>query len=84
MLTDAEKVREISSQLALLPYFGGDMSKHILVKVGPYHNGDGNETTALRYRLISDLKHQSKASDAIFAALTATAEKLGISVVTTY
>ncbi|GGB15987.1 hypothetical protein [Puia dinghuensis] len=84
MLSDAEKQREISNQLALLPYFGGDMSKHILVEVGPYGNEQDAEVTALRYRIISDLKHQPGVSDKIFEALTKAAHKLGISVVASF
>lgn len=85
MLTDAEKLREVSNQLAILPYFGGTMSDHIIIEVGPFRNEQGIEITALKYRIIStQLKHQPGVPDKIFEALTTVAQKLGIPVVHTF
>ncbi|WP_431212293.1 hypothetical protein ACQ86N_42290 [Puia sp. P3] len=65
--TEGEKYDIVNHELALLPYFGSDMSKHISVIIGPMPvmKGQASEVMAIQYRLLSDLQNQKGAKERI-------------------
>jgi hypothetical protein len=72
-LSDSQKADIITSHLAQLPYFGGDMAKHIHFEIR--YDGD---TSTLIYKIISDLKNQRSAVERIHIAMTNAAIKAHI------